>query len=87
MYYGMDELRYRVERLPLGDTYIKEDDEYINNWVEKWDMLCEPKWKIGLLGALAFFGVLISTAFIPVLSDKIGRKLIYIITLGLSVLI
>lgn len=50
-------------------------------------MLCEPKWKIGLLGALAFFGVLISTAFVPMLSDKIGRKLIYIITLGLSVLI
>lgn len=66
---------------------VKEDDEYINNWVEKWDMLCEPKWKIGLLGALAFFGVLISTAFVPVLSDKIGRKVIYVITLGLSVLI
>ena len=66
---------------------VKDDEEYINNWVEKWDMLCEPKWKIGLLGALAFLGVLISTAFVPVLSDKIGRKVIYIITLGLSVLI
>jgi MFS family permease len=50
-------------------------------------MLCEPKWKVGLLGAIAFFGVLISTAIVPLLSDKIGRKVIYVVTLGVSVLI
>ena len=68
----------------MADT---DDNQYINNWVEKWDILCEPKWKIGLLGALAFTGVLISTATLPLLSDKIGRKVIYVVTLGVSVLI
>jgi MFS family permease len=66
---------------------VKDDEEYINNWVEKWDMLCEPKWKVGLLGAIAFIGVLFSTAFVPVISDKIGRKVVIVVTLGVSVLV
>jgi hypothetical protein len=32
--YGMDELRSRVERLSLGDTYIKEDDELIDQLLD-----------------------------------------------------
>jgi MFS family permease len=65
---------------------VKDDEEYINNWVEKWDMLCEPGWKVGLLGALCFLGVLISTAFVPLVSDKVGRKVIFVVTLGISVI-
>lgn len=66
---------------------MKDDEEYIDNWVEKWDMLCEPKWKIGLLGAICFVGVLISTAFVPLLSDKFGRKVVFVSTLAVSVFV
>jgi MFS family permease len=50
-------------------------------------MLCEPKWKIGLLGAMCFVGVVISTAFVPLLSDKFGRKIVFVTTLAVSVFV
>jgi MFS family permease len=43
-------------------------------------MLCEPKQRIGFLGACFFIGVLVASTIIPVgyLSDVIGRKWLFI---------
>ena len=46
-------------------------------------MLCEPKSRIGLLGALYFVGILVASTIIPVgyISDQIGRKFVYCATI------
>jgi MFS family permease len=54
--------------------------------VEKFDILCEPKWKVGLLGSTYFAGIIVGMAFVPALSDAYGRKVIFIVTLIISVI-
>jgi MFS family permease len=41
--------------------------------------LCEPKWRIGLIGSLYFTGVVSTILLIPWLTDKFGRRWIVII--------
>ena len=52
---------------------ITSDYEYINNWVEKWDLICEPKEKIGFLGSCFFIGIIIAIYFVPKWADEHGR--------------
>lgn len=62
------------------------DDEYLDNWVshDKFDLLCESKFKIGFIGSAFFLGVISTILILPPLSDKIlGRKVI--IRVGLLV--
>ena len=51
-------------------------------------MLCEPKERIGLLGACYFIGILCASTIIPVgfISDKIGRKLVYCCTITVQLI-
>jgi hypothetical protein len=54
-----------------------KDDEYIDNWEEpdKFDTLCTPQWKVGLLGSMFFVGAVSTLLFVPWLGDKaFGRK-------------
>ena len=55
------------------------DDEYIDNWVEKYDLTCESKFKIGLLGSCFFLGVVSTLLVYPPISDKYGRKVPYLV--------
>lgn len=66
----------------------KEDSQYINNWVEQYDLLCESKQHIGFIGACFFIGVIISSSLIPVgwLSDRYGRKWIFVFSLILEII-
>lgn len=61
----------------------KGEYKYIDNWNGQANMLCEPKERIGLLGACFFIGVLCASIIIPVgyLSDILGRKWLFISTL------
>ena len=58
----------------------KGDYNYIENWQEQTQMLCESKQRIGFLGACFFIGVLVASTIIPVgyLSDVIGRKWLFV---------
>ena len=60
-----------------------EDSQYIDNWQNQTNMLCESKARIGFLGACFFIGVLVASTVVPVglLSDIIGRKWIFVTTL------
>jgi len=51
-------------------------------------MLCESKNRIGFLGACFFIGVLVASTILPIgfLSDVVGRKWIFVGTLGILVL-
>ena len=66
----------------------KDDYMYIDNWSGQCNLLCESKERIGALGACFFIGILIASTIIPVgyLSDKLGRKWIFVATLIVAIL-
>lgn len=45
----------------------------LHNWVEKLDLTCEPKSKIGLIGSTLWMGWVTSLLFVPRLADIFGR--------------
>jgi len=56
-----------------------KDDEYIDGWVpeSKLNLLCEPRYKIGLIGSIYFIGC--TMLLWPILSDtSIGRRKLYL---------
>ena len=56
------------------------DSQFIRNWVEQCDLLCETKPRIGFLGASYFVGVIVASSLVPVgyISDQIGRKWVFV---------
>lgn len=54
--------------------YDEDQDEYIDNWVDQYSLLCEPKWRIGLIGSMYFAGILTTILIVPYIIDKCGRK-------------
>ena len=64
-----------------------DDSEYVDNWVpsEKLNLLCEPKYKVGLLGSAFFIGGLVCVLTAPPLADTFGRQIVFIIVLILSI--
>jgi MFS family permease len=54
-----------------------KDDEYIDNWTtpQKLNLICEPGYKIGLLGSATFAGIVTTVLIVPPLADKVfGRR-------------
>lgn len=49
-------------------------------------MLCESKFKVGLLGSMFFIGIIATLLIIPPLADKFGRKLIFTISNIVSII-
>ena len=41
------------------------------------DFMCAAGWKLGLVGFLFLFGVVIGSSFITKLGDKYGRRIVY----------
>ena len=60
------------------------DQRSIHNWVEKMDLICEPKWKIALLGSLVFIGWGSTLSWLPRLADKFGRKPLFLLGIYLD---
>lgn len=58
----------------------------MDNWVQKLDLLCESKERLGLLGSAFFVGILTAMIIIPQLSDYYGRKNIFIFTLVITII-
>jgi len=52
-------------------------DYSLHNWVGQMDLMCCPKWKIGMLGTCIFSGYTTSLLWMPRLSDKYTRKTIF----------
>ena len=50
----------------------------LHNWIEKLDLVCAPKWKLGLLSSAYFIGYCITLLWFPVLADRYGRRPIFI---------
>lgn len=82
------------ERKPLGAYQLRpskiradtSDHEYLDNWVEKLDLLCESKERLGLMGSTYFMGIILSMIIVPKMTDNYGRKWIFVLTMLLSLL-
>ena len=64
--------------------YDQTDPEYIDNWIQKFDLLCKPTEYIGLIGSCYMVGMFIGFFILPPNSDAYGRRPIFIITMVLS---
>lgn len=72
------------------DTYMAESDvskdpEYIDNWVDRMNLLCEPAIMIGLLGFSFFFGIALALIVVPQVAESNGKKHIFVISMALSI--
>ena len=64
--------------------YDQNDPEYIDNWIQKFDLLCKPNEYVGLIGSCYMVGMFIGFFILPPNSDTYGRRPIFIITMVLS---
>jgi MFS family permease len=55
----------------------------LQNWVEQLDLVCTPNDKIGWFGSGVSAGSTITCLLIPPISDKKGRKLVFLICMTL----
>jgi hypothetical protein len=61
----------------------------MENWEspDKFDTLCEPKFKVGLIGSVYFIGIVCTVLILPVVSDKYyGRKNVLIVANALQII-
>ena len=67
------------------------DPQSLHNLIEQFDVFCEPKWKIGMLGFSFLMGIVFGCLTVARLGDVYGRKPIYKLGLwmhlGFSVLL
>ena len=49
----------------------------LHNWWEKLDLLCMPEWQTHFMGTAFFVGWCSTLLWLPRLSDKHGRKMIF----------
>ena len=52
----------------------------INNWIIKFDLLCEPSWKLSTPGFNYFLGWALTSFWLPKYADLYGRKKIFLIS-------
>ena len=75
----------------INDKVLKwrlqeKSDTYVDNWVHpnKFNLTCEAKSVIGSIGSVYFAGFAISAGIVPPISDKLGRKWIFITSLTIQ---
>ena len=64
----------------------RRDPEYIDNWVESFDLLCKSNLMVGLMMATFFIGVTLAMVVVPYLADQNGKKNVFLFSLFVSIL-
>ena len=64
--------------------FDQTDPEYIDNWIQKFNLLCKPPEYVGLIGSCYMVGMFIGFFILPPYSDSYGRRPIFICTMILS---
>lgn len=65
---------------------MRNDPEYLENWVSQLGLLCQSDKAIGWLGSSYFLGIISTMVFVPILTDKYGRKSIFVATMLTSII-
>jgi MFS family permease len=89
---GSDEVFECVEANFCGNPDItfwvdREHPDTIYNWAEQIGLICRPGWQVGMLGSVYFGGWCSSLLWMPQLSDRIGRKTMFVYSLAMSVVL
>ena len=61
-----------------------ESDRSVDNWLVKFDLLCEPDWKKAMPGCLFFIGFALSTFWLSAYSDIYGRKNFFLLAMTVN---
>ena len=57
----------------------------LDNLIEQYDMQCDGKLTISLFGMMFFLGFAIGSVILPPLSDKYGRKNLFLLSLFINI--
>ena len=55
-----------------------DDPLSLHNWIEKLDLICTPRWKLGMLSSAYFIGYCVTLLWFPVIADRYGRRPMFI---------
>jgi MFS family permease len=75
---GNPDITYWVDR---------ENPDTIYNWAEQIGLICRPGWQIGMLGSVFFAGWCSTLLWMPQISDRIGRKTMFVYSLAINVVL
>lgn len=48
--------------------------------MQQYNLLCEDKWKVGLIGSLMYSGTLLTVLWVPAVADRYGRKWVVVVS-------
>jgi MFS family permease len=89
---GSDEVFDCVEANFCGNPDInfwvdRENPDTIYNWAEQIGLICRPGWQVGLLGSSIFAGWCSTLLWMPAISNRIGRKIMFTYALAANVVL
>ena len=64
-----------------------EDENSLDNWIKKYDMECDGSLTISLFGMMFFAGWAVSSLIFPRISDRIGRKLMFSLSILVNIIV
>ena len=61
------------------------DENSLDNWMKKYEMECDGSLTISLFGMMFFAGWAVSSLIFPRISDRIGRKFMFSISIFINI--
>ena len=61
-----------------GHTIDYDDPQSLHNWIDKLNLMCVPRWEVGLISSAYFIGYAVTLLWLPLLADKYGRRKFFI---------
>lgn len=78
LWHGCTQEEICSKGIPANKYRANEDDEeYIENWNQQYELTCDDKWLIGMIGAMYYIGMLCTIVVLPMIADKYGRKWVF----------
>ena len=66
------------EHAEISWEIVEDSTHTLDNWMSKYDLTCESPYLISSFGMSFFFGFFLGSFFLPSMSDKMGRKSIFL---------
>lgn len=63
---------------------VTTNPEYLQNWIQKYDLLCMPKAYLGFFASCFFLGIMCAIYVVPSYADNNGRLLVILASISLQ---